>query len=211
MGNLSEEFLLPIEEQVANNIQNAIKFTQTELKRLQQFFIAEIDRLEEILKERVNEIHGLADQHETNEEQLEEKLEKQQWLDQFIEKLNNILELKEKEVINMSKLDQAIAEKNIFGLKNLLKAYLTGDPTDFNAISNKVFKKLAKKTGLIYGNIMTEKLNTSSKESWDEDYFVDLQVDLRMNFSKERFLHMLEVGKGIFDSSKTNGLRGSAF
>ena len=62
MKNLSEEFLLPIEEQVTNNIQNAIKFTQAELKRLQQFFIAEIDRLEEILKERVNEISRLADQ-----------------------------------------------------------------------------------------------------------------------------------------------------
>uniref|UniRef100_UPI003F490666 dynamin family protein n=1 Tax=Niallia taxi TaxID=2499688 RepID=UPI003F490666 len=101
MENLSEEFLLPIEEQVTNNIQNAINFTQSELKRLQQFFIAEIDRLEEILKTRVNEISRLADQREQLEEQLEENQEKQLWLDQFIEKLNNILELKEREVIKL--------------------------------------------------------------------------------------------------------------
>ncbi|KOO48164.1 dynamin family protein [Priestia koreensis] len=101
MKNLSEEFLLPIEEQVTNNIHNAIKFTQAELKRLQQFFIAEIDRLEGILKERVDEISRLANQREQLEEQLEENREKQKWLDQFMEKLNNILELKEREVIKL--------------------------------------------------------------------------------------------------------------
>ncbi|MDT0160663.1 dynamin family protein [Bacillus sp. AG4(2022)] len=101
MKNLSEEFLLPIEEQVTINIEDAIKFTQAELKRLQEFFISEIDRLEEILKDRVNEIDRLANQHEQLEEQLVENREKQKWLDQFIEKLDAILELKEKAGVNI--------------------------------------------------------------------------------------------------------------
>ncbi|PED57379.1 GTPase [Bacillus anthracis] len=99
MNKLSEEFLLPIEEQVTANIQNAIDFTQKELGRLQNFFITEIDRLEEILKERVAEISSLAQQSGQLEEQLEEKLEKQQWLNNFMADLDSILELKVKEGI----------------------------------------------------------------------------------------------------------------
>lgn len=99
MNKLSEEFLLPIEEQVTANIQNAIDFTHKELGRLQNFFITEIDRLEEILKERVAEISSLAEQSGQLEEQLEEKLEKQQWLNNFMADLDSILELKVKEGI----------------------------------------------------------------------------------------------------------------
>lgn len=99
MNKLSEEFLLPIEEQVTTNIQNAIDFTHKELGRLQNFFITEIDRLEEILKERVAEISSLAEQSGQLEEQLEEKLEKQQWLNNFMADLDSILELKVKEGI----------------------------------------------------------------------------------------------------------------
>jgi GTPase Era involved in 16S rRNA processing len=101
MEDLAEEFLLPIEEQVTNNIKNAINFTQEELGRLQKFFMAEIDRLEELLKERVKEISLLADQREQLEGQLEENHLKQQWLNEFIDKLNDILELKEKVGINI--------------------------------------------------------------------------------------------------------------
>lgn len=98
----------------------------------------------------------------------------------------------------MSKLDQAIAEKNIVGLQNLLKAYLTGDPTDSNATIKQSLQKVQASGIDIWEQHDGKILNTSSKESWDEDYFVDLQVDLRMNFSKERFLHMLEVGKKVY-------------
>ncbi len=98
----------------------------------------------------------------------------------------------------MSKLDQAIAEKNIVGLQNLLKAYLTGDPTDSNATIKQSLQKIQVNGIDIWQRHDGKVFNTSSKESWDEDYFVDLQVDLRMNFSKERFLHMLEVGKKVY-------------
>ncbi|MCM3024410.1 hypothetical protein [Heyndrickxia ginsengihumi] len=98
----------------------------------------------------------------------------------------------------MSKLDQAIAEKNIVGLQNLLKAYLTGDPTDSKATIKQSLQKIQASGIEIWQHHDGKILNTSSKESWDEDYFVDLQVDLRMNFSEERFLHMLEVGKKVY-------------
>lgn len=99
----------------------------------------------------------------------------------------------------MSKLDQAIAEKNIIGLRNLLKAYLTGDPTDSNATIKQSLQKVQENRIDIWEQHDGKILNTSSREAWDEDYFVDLQVDLRMNFSKARFLHMLEVGKKVYE------------
>ncbi|WP_053400313.1 hypothetical protein [Priestia koreensis] len=98
----------------------------------------------------------------------------------------------------MSKLDQAITEKNIVRLQNLLKAYLTGDPTDSNETVKESLQKIQVNGIDIWQHHDGKILHTSSKESWDEDYFVDLQVDLRMNFSKERFLHILEVGKKVY-------------
>lgn len=111
----------------------------------------------------------------------------------------------------MSKLDQAIAEKNIVGLQNLLKAYLTGDPTDSNATIKQSLEKIRVSGIDIWKKHDGKILNTSSKESWDEDYFVDLQVDLRMNFSKERFLHMLEVGKTVYTNSVKQTTTGTIY
>jgi hypothetical protein len=100
----------------------------------------------------------------------------------------------------MSKLDQAIAEKNIISLRNLLKAYLTGDPADSNSTIQQSLNKIQASGIDIWQSHDGKTLNTASPATWDEDYFVDLQVDLRMNFSQARFIHMLEVGKKVYGS-----------
>ncbi|HFJ9318655.1 TPA: hypothetical protein ACGW54_003971 [Bacillus tropicus] len=100
----------------------------------------------------------------------------------------------------MNKLNQAITEKNIVGLRNLLKAYITGDPADSDATIKNSLQKIYANGIDVWQPYDGKKLNMSSN-TWNEDYFVDLQVDLRMNFSKERYLHMLEVGKKVYGVS----------
>lgn len=100
----------------------------------------------------------------------------------------------------MSKLEQAISEKNIVGIRNLMKAYLSSDPTDSNATIKQSLQRI-QTSGIDIWETQDEKQLSTSKEAWDEDYFVDVQVDLRMNFSKERFLHILEVGKKVYGVS----------
>ena len=98
LGDVKEETLLPIEQLIEKNIQDAIKFTEQELAKLKQFFISEITRLEKIMQQRVNEIKELAEQTNDIEEKLIEHHEKREWLVNFISKLDEVLELKAKEV-----------------------------------------------------------------------------------------------------------------
>lgn len=101
LESLAEEFIMPIESQLTENIAQAKKFTKNELKRLQTFFISEIERLEILLKKRVEEISELAAQTKHLDTQLAEHNEKKEWLEQFMACLNNILELKVKEGVNL--------------------------------------------------------------------------------------------------------------
>ncbi|WP_422122326.1 dynamin family protein [Planococcus sp. X10-3] len=101
MESLAEEFILPIESEMSENIEKAKQFTKEELHRLQKFFITEIERLEKLLKQRVVEINELALQSEYLETQLKEHTQKKEWLEKFTEKLNSILELKVKEGIQL--------------------------------------------------------------------------------------------------------------
>ncbi|MFM9532560.1 dynamin family protein [Lysinibacillus sp. IITD104] len=88
----------PIEDAIEKNIKDAVQFTESELKKLKQFFISEISRLEKIMQARINEIKDLASETENLDEQLREHYVKREWLEAFIYKLDNVLELKEKEV-----------------------------------------------------------------------------------------------------------------
>lgn len=88
--------LFTIEETVDKNIKDAMEFTEKELLKLKKFFISEIERLEKIMKKRVNDIKDLAEKSNNIEEQLKIHLEKRSWLEKFISELDDVLELKEK-------------------------------------------------------------------------------------------------------------------
>ncbi|WP_050179698.1 dynamin family protein [Domibacillus robiginosus] len=96
MNDIAESFLEPITDSFVENIENAQVFMQGELKRLQAFFIGEIERLDEVMHERVREIKKHTQQTELLEEENELKKQQKQWLESFTMKLENILELKEK-------------------------------------------------------------------------------------------------------------------
>lgn len=103
----------------------------------------------------------------------------------------------------MNKLNQAIEENNITDIRNILKAYMTSDPTDSNKQIQTILEEIANKEVDIWEEHDRNELNLSS---WSEEDFLDLQVDLRMNFSRERFMHMLDVGKEVYGSEKNTDL-----
>lgn len=99
LSAISGDIIGPIERMVKKNIEDAMKFTEQELLKLKKFFISEIVRLEKIMQQRVNEIKELAEQSNNIEEQLDEHYQKREWLENFISELDEVLELKEKEVV----------------------------------------------------------------------------------------------------------------
>jgi GTPase Era involved in 16S rRNA processing len=101
MEEVRDQFLIPIMASINENIQDAIEFTEDELTRLQSFFLSEIKRLDEVMKIRVQNFKELAANSEVLEQQLEEQRQQKQWLNEFTMKLNNILELKEKEAVQL--------------------------------------------------------------------------------------------------------------
>lgn len=101
VSEIQDTFLEPVTNSLLDNFENAQAFMQKELKRLQVFFIGEIERLDQVLHERVNEIKKHTQQTEQLEQEIELKKKQKQWLEEFTYKLDNILELKEKEEINV--------------------------------------------------------------------------------------------------------------
>lgn len=99
MSDIRDSFLEPVTNSLLDNFENAADFMSGELKRLQNFFISEIDRLDEIMQERVKEIKKHTQQSTLLEQEIELKKQKKQWLEDFTMKLDNILELKEREEV----------------------------------------------------------------------------------------------------------------
>lgn len=100
----------------------------------------------------------------------------------------------------MNKLFQAIELEDISEIEIYLKAFITGNPSDSDNTIKQALKQIESKNLNVWEKHDGATFQNNRKD-WTEDYFVDLQVDLRMNFSKERFMHMLEVGKEAFPAS----------
>ncbi|MFJ8234195.1 dynamin family protein [Ureibacillus sp. NPDC094379] len=99
MSDIRDTFLEPVTNSLLDNFENAADFMSGELKRLQNFFIGEIDRLDEIMQERVKEIKKHTQQSNLLAQEIELKKQKKQWLEDFTMKLDNVLELKEREEV----------------------------------------------------------------------------------------------------------------
>lgn len=99
----------------------------------------------------------------------------------------------------MIKLEQAIEEKDITSIQNILKAYLTSDPSDSKNTIKSVLQEVEDKKIDIWEEHDGKILLSSP---WNEEDFLDLQVDLRMNFSKERFNHLVDMGEEVYGSEK---------
>ncbi|GEN81835.1 hypothetical protein SLU01_01470 [Sporosarcina luteola] len=96
LQEVREEFLEPVVDSLRDNFANAQEFMKGELASLQTFFINEIDRLDEVMKKRVLEIKELAENRSELEEELRQKQNQKEWLEQFVLKLDSVLELEER-------------------------------------------------------------------------------------------------------------------
>lgn len=101
----------------------------------------------------------------------------------------------------MSKFEDALTKNDTKLARNLLKVYITGDPTDTDKVIENALISL-KTSDIVIFDQADNKLLILDKNLWTEEYFVDLQVDLRDNFSEERYRHMLDVGSHVYLQKK---------
>lgn len=101
----------------------------------------------------------------------------------------------------MSRFEDALMKNDTKTIRNLLKAYITGNPADTDKTIENALTILNESNTMIFDQA-DDKLFILDRSLWTEEYFVDLQVDLRNNFSEERYRHMLEVGAYVYPQEK---------
>ena len=86
-----QSFRFSLEENFANAINHLEK--EKEKAKLKKYFISEINRLEKEMKKRVQELKEMASHSNELQKRIEENERKKQWLDDFIARLDAILEI----------------------------------------------------------------------------------------------------------------------
>ena len=88
-----EEYIAPIVTGFNQNVASATKAAQQEAEKFKRFFLNELKTLNLILKKKVAENEKLTRDHESIERKIKEDQEKVQWLEQFLNKLDGILQI----------------------------------------------------------------------------------------------------------------------
>lgn len=99
MKEISETVILPIEENIMHLFEQASEFTDSQLKRFEDFFREEVGRFDELTKLKLNDIKEHSQKSEylaDEEERLEHAIE---WVRYFLVQLDNIIALSMKEEI----------------------------------------------------------------------------------------------------------------
>ena len=93
VDDITENVIFPAKLNLYENIECARSYLQNEEQSLKVYFNNEIDRLENLLKQKVEEIEMLSGDSEVIKEKLVEDKVKYEWLQDFQIRLNNILEI----------------------------------------------------------------------------------------------------------------------
>lgn len=93
VDRIAEEVINPAKQDLLDNVKQAQEYLDNEVKKLKSFFNSEIDRLENLLLLKVNEIEKLSGDNEILNSRIREDLEKSKWLHNFVERLDQILEI----------------------------------------------------------------------------------------------------------------------
>ncbi len=93
LTKIREEFLAPIRFSLEENFNSAKDYAEREKNNLKAYFISEINQLEQLMKSRVQEIKQLASHSNELKERIEENKKKKQWLDNFVARLDSILDI----------------------------------------------------------------------------------------------------------------------
>lgn len=93
LSEFLEGFLQSFRFSLEENFANAINHLEKEKAKLKKYFISEINRLEKEMKKRVQELKEMASHSNELQKRIEENERKKQWLDDFIARLDAILEI----------------------------------------------------------------------------------------------------------------------
>lgn len=105
----------------------------------------------------------------------------------------------------LSYLEEEVKNKNIKGIRRSISSYITkclGDTEEIKDAIKYIEKSLtASEFASIWEDYDGLKLE-NDKSKWNKTYFSSVGVDLEDNFSKERFDHILEVGRYVYGTTK---------
>lgn len=105
----------------------------------------------------------------------------------------------------LSYLEDAVKSKDIKDIRIAILSYIKkclGDTKEIKDAINYIKSSL---TDTEYNNIWEEHDGLDldmNKNNWNKNYFSTLEVELSDNFSKERFNHILEVGKYVYGTTQ---------
>lgn len=88
-----DELIKPIRGDFYENVQRARQHIIEESQRLKNFFVTELDKLDEVIKQKVQELKDLTGDNRKLEERIEQDRQKMEWLYNFLAKLDRILEV----------------------------------------------------------------------------------------------------------------------
>lgn len=90
---LSQKFFAPIEKKLYENSGNAVEYAKEKTRYIKEFFNCRFDELNNILKEKLNELKLCATDEKLAEERLAESRKRLEWLEAIQEKVNSILDI----------------------------------------------------------------------------------------------------------------------
>lgn len=93
VARIAEEVINPAKQDLLDNVNEAQAYLDEEVAKLKTFFNTEITRLEELLLLKVNEMEELSGDSELLGLRINEDLEKRKWLQSFVDRLEQILEI----------------------------------------------------------------------------------------------------------------------
>lgn len=107
----------------------------------------------------------------------------------------------------LSYLQDAVSTRNTKDIRIALSSYIKkclGNTQEIRDAENYVKNSLNTEEYNNIWEVYDGETLEKDKNKWNRDYFASLQGDLRYNFSKERFEHILAVGKYVYGSTQAS-------
>ena len=90
---LSNRFILPIQEDLYRDKEEVINYAKKDVKAIKELFIEEFDKLDKLLKEKLDELKKCTLDEKIASEKLKESKNRLEWIEKLDKKLNNILDI----------------------------------------------------------------------------------------------------------------------
>ncbi|GAB6615719.1 MULTISPECIES: hypothetical protein [Bacillus] len=100
-------------------------------------------------------------------------------------------------------LVEAVSSGELKRIRVALSTYLTKNPTNDGGEITNALNYVQKNFNEELWEMQDERKLEKDASKWTKAYLADLKSDLRNNFSKERFNHILEVGKVVHQKKKS--------